>query len=133
LEEIENYSIGQNLKLVIHKLDRVNQRITLNLPQSDVNNEIKHKITKGFIKETIAEKKKRTWIENKDKMKAGMKYNGKIVHKGDFGYIVEFENGLDGLLHITKVPKSVELNLNQSVDVLIIKVDFGKQQMSLKL
>lgn len=133
LEEIENYSIGQNLKLVIHKFDKVNQRITLNLPQSDVNNEIKHKITKGFIKETIAEKKKRIWIENKDKVKVGMKYLGKIVHKADFGYIVEFENGLAGLLPITKVPKSVELNLNQSVDVSITRVDFGKQQISLKL
>lgn len=133
LEEIENYNVGQNLKLVIHKFDKANQRVTLNLPQSDVNNEVKHKTIKGFIKETIVEKKKRIWIENKDKVKVGMKYRGKIVHIADFGYIVEFENGLDGLLHISKVPKSNELNLNQSVDVSIIRVDFGKQQISLKL
>ncbi|WET02738.1 AAA domain-containing protein [Flavobacterium sp. YJ01] len=133
LEEIENFNVGQNLKLVIYKFDKVNQRVTLNLPKSDVNNEVKHKITKGGVKETIAEKKKRIWIENKDKAKVGMKYRGKIVHIADFGYIVEFENGLDGLLHITKVPKGVKLNLNQSVDVSIAKVDFGKQQISLKL
>lgn len=133
MEEIENYNVGQNLKLVIHKFDKANQRVTLNLPQSDVNNEVKHKITKGFIKDTIAEKKKRIWIENKDKAKVGMKYRGKIVHIADFGYIVEFENGLDGLLHITRVPKNIELNLNQSVDVSITRVDFEKQKISLKL
>jgi superfamily I DNA and/or RNA helicase/predicted RNA-binding protein with RPS1 domain len=133
LKEIENYRIGQNLKLVIHNFDIINKRITLNLPQSEVNHEIKRKITKGFIKETIAEKKKRIWFENKGKVKVGMKYHGKIVHKADFGYIVEFENGLSGLLPIFKVPESVELNLNQSVEVSITKVDFGKQQISLKL
>jgi ribosomal protein S1 len=62
-----------------------------------------------------------------------MKCNGKIVHKAEYGYLIELENGLNGLLHINFVPKRVEFDLNQTINVSINRVNFQKQQISLKL
>lgn len=131
--EIENYKIGQKIDLVIHEFDKLKQRVTLNLILFDENNEIKVKVNKVHNKESIIDKKKRIWLENKDKIKVGMKCNGKIVHKAEYGYLIEIENGLNGLLPINFVPKRVEFDLNQTIKVSINRVNFEKQKISLKL
>jgi ribosomal protein S1 len=73
------------------------------------------------------------WSENKHIIKIGFKCKGKVVHKAEYGYFIELENGLDGLLHITKIPKHIELKLFETIDVTIMKINFVKQQISLEL
>lgn len=58
---------------------------------------------------------------------------GEIIRKEKYGYIVRFEPGVEGLIHISKVPSSEKLTIGKKVHVFIEKVDVRNRRMSLIL
>ena len=131
--DIKAFETGHVIKLVIEEFNKTNERVTLNLIVSERIHDNKDSIKKVVIKESKIDKKQKLWSENKHLIKIGFKCKGKVVHKAEYGYIIELENGLDGLLHITKIPKHIELKLFETIDVTIMKINLEKKQISFKL
>jgi len=82
---------------------------------------------------SFADKKKRVWSEKKDSLKIGKRMKGKVVHKTDFGFIVELDSGISGFLSFTKIPMRIVLKMFDTIEVVIAKINYEKQQISLKL
>lgn len=56
---------------------------------------------------------------------------GEIIRKERYGYIVRLEEGIEGLIHISKVTGQEELKINSKVNVYIEKVDVKNRRISL--
>jgi len=61
------------------------------------------------------------------------KVKGKVVRIADFGVFVQLEKGIEGLLHISKIPPDLELKTGDEVDCLIESVEPEKRRISLSL
>lgn len=58
---------------------------------------------------------------------------GKIVRKEKYGYIVRFEPGVEGLIHISNLKKEQQFNVGQKVNVYIEKINKKNRRISLIL
>ncbi|RTL05907.1 polyribonucleotide nucleotidyltransferase [Candidatus Dependentiae bacterium] len=69
----------------------------------------------------------------------GDKFNGKIKRFADFGMFVELVPGLDGLVHISNIPKNIQktyakdFNIDDLVDVEVMEYDDNNGRISLRL
>lgn len=58
---------------------------------------------------------------------------GEIIRKEKYGYIVRFEPGVEGLIHISKIPPSEKLAVGKKIHVFVEKVEVRNRRMSLIL
>jgi len=58
---------------------------------------------------------------------------GEIVRKERYGYLVKFEPGVEGLIHISKIEEGNELKIGQKIKVYIEKIDKKNRRISLLL
>lgn len=79
------------------------------------------------------------WANVTDKYPEGSVVLGKVVRINDFGAFVELEQGVDGLVHISKIshdriehPSQV-LNVGDEVKAIILSVDPEKRRISLSM
>lgn len=69
----------------------------------------------------------------------GDKFSGKIRRFADFGMFIELVPGLDGLAHISNIPKPIqktfakEFNIDDMVDVEVLEYDASNNRISLKI
>jgi len=61
------------------------------------------------------------------------KFTGKITKISDFGAFVEIEPGVEGLIHITKIPPAQKLNEGQEVNCYVDEIDPKSKKISLGL
>ena len=73
------------------------------------------------------------WTKVGQKYKQEQRFKGKVVRSSDFGTFVELEPGVEGLVHITKIPPTVKLIQGSAVDVYIEEVDSDNRKISLGL
>lgn len=73
------------------------------------------------------------WQEIEKKYKAGSKHTGQITRVEAFGSFVNFEPGVDGLIHISKIPAGEEPKVGDKIDVFVETVDPENRRMSLSL
>jgi len=71
------------------------------------------------------------WDEVEEKYPKDKEISGEIVRKERYGYLVRFEPGVEGLIHISKIKDEQELKLGQKVNVYIEKVDKKNRRISL--
>jgi len=71
------------------------------------------------------------WKEIDKKYKSDAKVKGKIVKKTDFGVFVQLEPGVEGLVHLTKIPPGTKMELGQDVNCYIEEVDPLERRISL--
>lgn len=71
------------------------------------------------------------WSKVADKYPAGTTVKGKISRSAPFGVFVNFEPGVDGLIHISRVPAFGELKPGEMIEVLVENVDPEHRRMSL--
>ncbi len=111
-------SIGQELEIAIKKIDWENNKFSFSL------------------RDTLAD----PWKKVGSIYKAGGKHTGKISRLAQFGAFVTLEDGIDGLLHISKLgqgqrirhPQDV-VKVGQSLQVMIEKVEPEERRISLAL
>ncbi len=80
------------------------------------------------------------WKNITEKYPEGTKVNGKVVSMTDYGAFVEIEKGVEGLIHISemswtkhiKKPSDI-LDVDQSVEAVVLHIDPEKQRISLGL
>ena len=109
---------GQNVEVVIMKLDWENDRYSFSLKQALPD----------------------PWETVSQKLPVGSFHSGTVVRLAKFGAFVNLAEGIDGLIHISKLgggrrinhPKEV-LEEGQNVDVKIEDIDTGQKRLSLTL
>ncbi|MFC4818102.1 AAA domain-containing protein [Flavobacterium sp. GCM10023249] len=133
LIEFQSFKIDQEIELMIDVFNREKEGVILKFPKPELKNNV-IKIAKNFSRnESIIDKKKRIWSEKKDDLVIGKRMKGKVVHKAEYGFIIEMENGISGLLNYTNTPKHIELKTYETIEVIIIRINYEKQQISLKI
>lgn len=85
----------------------------------------------GKLNLSIKRLKDDPWDDIKDKYAEGTKHTGKVVRMAPFGVFVNFEPGIDGLIHISKMPADREFEVGEEVDVYVEKLDVENRRMSL--
>lgn len=111
-------STGQELELAIKKIDWENNKFSFSL------------------RDTLAD----PWSKVGTIYKTGGKHSGKVSRLAQFGAFVTLEDGIDGLLHISKLgqgqrirhPQDV-VKVGQNLQVIIEKVDPEERRISLAL
>jgi small subunit ribosomal protein S1 len=111
-------SIGQELEVMILKLDWENDRISFSI--------------KAMLPDP--------WEMVESKYPAGSSHVGTVARLTKFGAFVTLEGGVDGLIHISKLGAGKRINHpgevlehGQSLEVTIESVDLEKKRLSLKL
>lgn len=73
------------------------------------------------------------WEEAEKKYKVDSKFKGKVTKISDFGAFVELEPGIEGLVHLTKIPPGTRLEEDQEVNVFIDEFEPNMKKISLGL
>lgn len=71
------------------------------------------------------------WSTVAEKYAAGTTVSGTVSRTAPFGTFVNFEPGVDGLIHISKASQFGELTMGEKIDVLVESVDPEHRRMSL--
>jgi small subunit ribosomal protein S1 len=110
------YAVDQEISVVVKKLDWDNNRITLS------------------IKETLED----PWEQAAEKLSGGQIITGKVARLTQFGAFVTLEEGVDGLIHISKLGKGRRINHprevleeGQEVEVQVESIDTVEKRISL--
>ena len=73
------------------------------------------------------------WDKVSKKYKKDTKVKGRVVRVTDFGVFVELEAGVEGLIHITKIPPGHKLTEGDEVNVYVEEIDPEARKLSLGL
>lgn len=71
------------------------------------------------------------WSTVADKYPVGAKAIGKVTRTAPFGVFVTLEPGVDGLIHISKIPAGNEPQVGQELDIFVESIDPDQRRMSL--
>ena len=71
------------------------------------------------------------WSLVLDRYPLGAKVKGKVSRTAPFGAFVTLEPGVDGLIHISKIPTGNEPKVGEEVSVFVESVDVDQRRMSL--
>jgi small subunit ribosomal protein S1 len=114
----EVLSIGQQLKVVVKSIDSEKDRISLS------------------IKDTLTD----PWEQVVDRYPEGSFHTGTVARLDSFGAFVTLSDGVDGLLHISKLGSGKRINHprevvkeGEQVEVKIEIIDRGNRRISLAL
>jgi ribosomal protein S1 len=61
----------------------------------------------------------------------GTKHKGKVVRIAPYGVFVNFDKGVDGLIHVSKKPADKEFKMGETVEVFVENLDVKARRMSL--
>ena len=114
----ELLSVGQELEVAVKRIDWDNNKFSFSLRSTQVD----------------------PWNKVGSIYQVGGQYPGKVCRLAQFGAFVTLEDGVDGLLHISKLgqgqrirhPQDV-LNVGQELKVVIEKIDQEEKRISLAL
>ena len=71
------------------------------------------------------------WGDIETKYAVGTKHQGKVFRIAPYGVFVNFERGIDGLIHVSKQPQGKEFAVGETVDVYVEMLDAKSRRMSL--
>ena len=71
------------------------------------------------------------WSDIEVKFAVGTKHNGKVVRIAPYGVFVNFDRGIDGLIHVSKQPQGKEFKMGEEVNVYVEMIDAKSRRMSL--
>lgn len=87
----------------------------------------------GKLALSIKQALKDPWTDVDKKYKKGAHAKGKVTRISDFGAFVELEPGVEGLVHITKIPPTLKFSEGDGVNCFIEEVDPQARKLSLGL
>jgi ribosomal protein S1 len=110
----------------------------VNLPSDVIKEGDKVKVRvlasrEGKLAFSIKQAQKDPWSEVEGKYKVEDKVTGKVVRISDFGAFVELEPGIEGLIHITKIPPTHKLELGHDVKCIVEEVNQKDKRIALGL
>ena len=87
----------------------------------------------GRLSLSMKAAEKNPWEAVDAKYKKESKITGRVTRMSDFGAFVEVEPGIEGLIHITKIPPATRLTPGQEVDCIVEEIDSKAKKMGLGL
>lgn len=88
---------------------------------------------RGKLSFSLKQAQKDPWDDIEKKYKKEEKVKGKITKISDFGIFVHLEPGVEGLIHITKIPPGKKYGKGDDVNVLIEDINKEEKRISLGL
>ena len=85
----------------------------------------------GKLNLSIKQLKNDPWATAGDKYPAGTTVKGTVSRSAPFGTFVNFEPGVDGLIHVSRMGSFPELKMGEEIEVLVENVDPANRRMSL--
>lgn len=73
------------------------------------------------------------WIKAAKSYKVEQKISGKVTKVTDFGVFVSIVPGVEGLIHITKIPPDRKLKVGDKVEAIVEEFDSKEKKISLGL
>jgi small subunit ribosomal protein S1 len=112
----EVVQIGQEVAVKVIKIENDGKRISLSMKDQEPD----------------------PWSDVAERFAPGTQFTGRIVRSTDFGYFVEVEPGVDGLVHVSQLPHGVkpgdpEVAIGTHVQGWVREVDASKKRLSLSL
>jgi small subunit ribosomal protein S1 len=112
----EVVTVGQEVSVKVIKVDNEGKRISLSMKDFEAD----------------------PWGDVAERYPVGTPFTGRIVRSTDFGYFVEVEPGLDGLVHLSQLPLGVKpsddsVQIGSTVSGWVREVDPSKKRLSLSL
>ncbi len=71
------------------------------------------------------------WASIETNFAIGTKHSGKVVRIAPYGIFVNFDKGVDGLIHVSKKPADKEFKVGDKVEVFVENLDVKARRMSL--
>ena len=112
----EMVSIGDELEVIVLRVDRDRERIALGIKQKSTS----------------------PWDGIEGRYGVGMKAKGEVVNIMSYGAFVKLEDGVEGLVHISEMSWTRRINhpselveAGQQVEVVVLALDLEKQEVSL--
>lgn len=87
----------------------------------------------GKLSLSIKQAVKDPWDTIEEKYSPEQRVKGKVVKKSGFGVFVLLEPGVEGLIHMTKIPPGTDLAKGQEVNCYIEEINKGEHRLSLGL
>ena len=114
----ELLKVGQQLEVLVLDINKEKERVSLGLKQTQKN----------------------PWDQIEERFPAGQQVKGKITNLVPYGAFVEFEEGVEGLIHVSELswtkrimrPSDV-LTVGQEVEAVVLGVNKEEQKISLGL
>ena len=73
------------------------------------------------------------WQEMAKKFPVESKVTGKVTRLASFGAFVELPGGIEGLLHISKIPAELPVKPGDELECFVESVDLDKRRLGLGL
>lgn len=87
----------------------------------------------GRVKLSLKRTQKDPWQEASNKFKKGIEISGTIVKITSFGVFVELEEGIEGMLPLSELPKTTDLKLGEKLEVEISSIDAERRLIGLRI
>jgi ribosomal protein S1 len=71
------------------------------------------------------------WEKIEEKYSKDKEVEGEVIRKERYGYIIKFEPGVEGLLHISKLADAKELENGEKIKLFVERIDTKNRRMSL--
>lgn len=112
----EVVSVGQEVRVKVIKIEGDGKRISLSMKDQEPD----------------------PWADVAERYAPGTPFTGRIVRSTDFGFFVEVEPGIDGLVHVSQLPIGVKpsdpsVAIGSTVAGWVREVDPSKKRLSLSL
>ncbi len=129
---------GVELEGLVHISEISWQRVEEPKEFYKVGDKVKVKVlakdkTTGKLNLSIKQLKADPWEKIEKKYPVDAKVKGKVVRLAPFGAFVDLEEGIEGLIHISKIPAEKALKEGDKVDCYIESIDQEGRRMSLGL
>lgn len=89
--------------------------------------------TDGKLSLSIKQAESDPWEKVQEKYKQESRVRGKVTKISDFGVFVELEPGIEGLIHMTKIPPGKKLTFGQEVDCYVEEISSESKKLALGL
>lgn len=107
----EYFKIGDKVRVLALETDEKTGRLNLSIKQ--LTPDPYDKLSKLYSQEKILK--------------------GKVVKLTSFGVFVKLEEGIEGLIHVSKLPPDRELKVGEEIDCLLESIDAKRRKISLSL
>jgi ribosomal protein S1 len=87
----------------------------------------------GKLALSMKQAQKDPWKSVNENYSVDMKVQGIVSRVSNFGVFVELEPGIEGLIHMTKIPPGSDLKLGDKVDCYIEEINASERRISLGL
>lgn len=88
---------------------------------------------KGKLSLSIKQAQKDPWEDIDKRYTKDAKVKGEVVKVSDFGVFIQIEPGVEGLVHLTKIPPGKKLQKGDMVNCYVEEIDQASRRLSLGL